>query len=154
MEQRIIKSIYNIINTNSEYKMHELVKLMADCITESSEERECLLMDLHIIECGYHFNEHYLDKALDLIGGKKMNCDEIVNKFKASGITLPEEVTKEDVSYAYHMFLSDYGKVSVSDSTMLRLVQAYIIDEDYPVKNGKVFAEWKFKYKLYKKYKM
>lgn len=154
MEQQIIKSIYNILNTKSEYKIHELVKLMADCIDTPPLDRHCLLMEIHTIGHGYHFNEYYLDKALDLIGGEKLSCDEIVNKFKSSGITFPEEVTKEDISYAYHMFLSDYSKASVSDSTMLRLVQYYIIDEDYPVRNAKVFAEWKYKYELYKKYKI
>lgn len=151
MKHNIISSIHNIVRTGSENKMHDLVKLLATCIVSSYVIKECLFMDLRIIENGFHFNEHYLNTALECIGGKKLSCDEIISRFKSSGIVFPEDITKEDISYTYHMFLSDYGKASISDSTLMRLVQCYILDEDYPVKHGKAFAEWKLKHKLYKK---
>lgn len=74
---------------------------------------------------------------------KKLNCDEVMNKFSQYNISFPKEVTKHDVSYVLHMFLSDYGNLNIQENVLLKLVYNYIIDPDYPILNGKTFAEWK-----------
>lgn len=43
------------------------------------------------------------------------------------------------------MFLSDYGNLNIQENVLLKLVYNYIIDPDYPILNGKTFAEWKTK---------
>ena len=143
MKRKIIEKIYKIVNTGNEQSMHQLTKLLAKCITKAGKDAEFLCMDLHIIEKGFHFDEHYLEHALYEIGSKKLNCDEVMNKFSQYNISFPKEVTKHDVSYVLHMFLSDYGNLNIQENVLLKLVYNYIIDPDYPILNGKAFAEWK-----------
>lgn len=145
MEDKIYEQITNIITKGNKKSITKLICMFTECITKSKEEKEFILMDLHIISEGYHFNLEYLAKALFEIGGQRSTPEDIKKKFSNYGLIFPDEVTMYDMSYVIHMLLSDYSSLNLSDSTIYKLAYNYITDPDYPALNGKAFAEWRHK---------
>lgn len=148
----IEKLIDRIVEKGSKKDMHKLSEILI-CAIEQSEYKIEYEFKLYTILNGYHFDECTLECALDMIGGEKITCEEIEKKLRLYGISIPEEVTIEDVSYALHMFYSDYQALNLSEKNALDWSVLYVTDSDYPIRNGKAFAEWSYKVKLANKHK-
>lgn len=146
------KLIDKIAEKGKASDMDKLSDLLV-CAIENSEDPYCYQMKLYVILNGYHFDKETLAYALDMIGGMKLTCDEVSNKLKLYGIQIPEDVAIEDVSYALHMFYSDYSELNLNEQQALKWSVLYVTDNDYPIRNGKAFAEWSYKMKLLKEHK-
>lgn len=146
---KIRKTVEHIVETGTSVDMEKLLDVF-ECAIKHSDESIKYQKEVYCIAYGYHFNQHTLHQALDMIGGMKMNCDEIRNALRNYGISFSDELTIEDISYAVHMIISDYHSLSLPEQTILKMAVAYCEDEDFPVKYGKCFIEWFNKVSLMK----
>lgn len=140
----IEKLIEKIADRGKPEDMSKLADVLKYAIEHSEKKKEYELK-LHIILNGYHFDACTLEYALCKIGGAKITCDEVERKLNLYRIDVPEDITTEDICYALNMFYSDYSELNLSDEKAIVWSVLYCSDEDYPVKNGKCFAEWSFK---------
>ena len=133
----------NIVLNGSEDKKLELIEVVEEIVEHSCKPFEAEV-SIYKINNGSHFNKKTLAKALSYIGGAKLSCDEIAEMLTRVGLD-KGDATIEDISYALHMFYSDYGHLGFSDSQALKWAVAYCNDEDYPIRGGKCFDEWTHK---------
>lgn len=136
------------ILTSGTIDQKDKLKCLISKIVEDSEDRRKIFTALYTIINGYHFDECMLEKALNMIGGEILTREDIKNKISLYGIKLPECVTICDMSYAIHMFYSDFDSLDLPEKKVFEWAYLYCTDEDYPIKNGKCFAEWSYKMSL------
>lgn len=146
---KIRRTIEHIADSGTSVDMDKLLDVF-ECAIKHSEDSYKYQKKVYAIAYGYHFNQHTLHEALDMIGGMKMSCDEVKNALNSYSIKYCEELTIEDISYAVHMIISDYHTLNLPEQTILKMAVAYCEDEDYPIKYGKCFIEWFYKVSLMK----
>lgn len=137
----IRKTIQSIIESGSICDMEKLSEILEDSILDGKNSFKYQLK-LYSMANGYHFNEHTLLEALELIGGVKLKCNEIESTLKKYGIQRTPEVNIYDVSYAVHMIYSDLSDLDLSEQTIFRMAVAYCQDIDFPIRYGRCFVEW------------
>lgn len=149
---KVEKLIKKIVEKGKQEDMEKLSDML-ECLIKKSHNEVGFKIELYTILNGYHFDDCTLEYALEMIGGQKITCEDIERKLKMYGLSIPQDITIQDVSYALHMFYSDYSEMGLNESQALEWSVLYVTDPDFPIKNGKCFAEWSHKMCLLKEHK-
>lgn len=141
--KHILQSIHG-----DEIKMSKLQCMMERLIKDSDNPSKYEI-DLHILEHGYHFDEHMYKKAM--MGKDPKWTPETVNSLLSShGITFTGEyegVTIYDKAYVMNTLYKKFYPLIADSSATAKFTEKYI-KCDYPIVGGKAFAEWKLRQEL------
>lgn len=125
-----------------EHKIN-LLSGIIDELLEECEEPEKYKNSFHLLLYGPHHTEETLNESGITI---KYSYPEIQRAMMSSGVVFHESITQEDIIYTVNSLYKTYYPL-ISDLThALKFAEKYLI-EDYPVKHGRAYMEWKNKYK-------
>lgn len=123
-----------------EYKISVLAEIIDELLEECAEPGK-YKHSFHLLAHGPHHTEETLKESGLHI---KYTYPEIQRVMMSSGIECPEGVSKEDVVYAVNSLYKTYYPLIPDLSHAVKFADKYL-KEDYPVKNGRAFMEWKNK---------
>lgn len=146
----IKKIMSNIREHGDEMTFDKLSCMFEDLIAHSSNPDK-YVMDLHILQHGYHFDECMYNKAIEHMD-PKWTVDTAVSVMSSHGIKFDgewDEVTCYDKAFVMNMMYRSFYPLISDSSTASKFTEKYI-KCPYPIKGGRAFAEWMIKCTLSK----
>lgn len=125
---------------NDEHKIGLLAEII-DELLEECEEPGKYKNSFHLLIHGPHHTEDTLKESGMTI---KYNYPEIQRCMMSLGITFNECLTKEDIVYVVNSLYKSYYPLIPDLTHAIKFAEKYFL-EDYPVKNGRAYMEWRNK---------
>lgn len=120
----------------------EKICLFSEIIDEILEDCEDLSKyedSFHVLIHGPHHTQETLEKSGIPL---KYNYQEIQRVMLSSGISFDDCITPEDIVFIVNSLYKTYYPLIPDLSHAVKFADRYI-NEDYPVKNGRAYTEWK-----------
>ena len=125
---------------NDEQKITILSEII-DELLEDCEDPGKYKNSFHLLAHGPHHNEETLKESGVNI---KYGLTEIQRVMMATGVTFPECITQEDIIYTVNSLYHTYYPLIPDLAHAVKFSEKYLT-EDYPVKHGRAYMEWKNK---------
>ena len=125
---------------NDEHKINLLSKII-DEILEECDEPEKYKSSFHLLIHGPHHTEETLKESGMNI---KYNYPEIQRVSMSTGVVFHESLTPEDIVYTVNSLYKTYYPLIPDLTHAVKFAEKYLL-EDYPVKHGRAYMEWKNK---------
>lgn len=120
------------------------IKLLSEIIDELLEECDepgKYKNSFHLLIHGPHHTEETLNESgIDI----KYTYPEIQRAMMSSGITFHDSITEEDIVFTVNSFYKTYYPLIPDLAHALKFAERYLT-EDYPIKHGRAYMEWKNK---------
>lgn len=116
-----------------------LLSEIIDELLEECEEPEKYRDSFHLLVNGPHHTEDTLKESGVPV---KYGYPEIQRSMLSSGISFDDCLTQEDIVYTVNSLYRTYYPLIPDLSHALKFADKYL-KEEYPVKNGRAYVEWK-----------
>ena len=125
---------------NDEHKI-DLLSEIIDELLEEYEESGKYKNSFHLLIHEPHHTEETLRESGMSI---KYSYPEIQRAVMSSGITFHESLTPEDIVYTVNSLYKTYYPLIPDLTHAVKFAEKYLL-EDYPVKHGRAYMEWRNK---------
>ena len=125
---------------NDEHKINLLSEII-DELLEDCEEPEKYKSSFHLLLHGPHHTAETLKETGMSI---KYSYPEIQRVMMSTGVTFSDALTPEDIVYVVNSLYKTYYPLIPDLTHAIKFSEKYFL-EDYPVKNGRAYMEWKNK---------